>query len=219
MVLELYKISPRVGWIAERVGLSTGQTRRVLDTNYPTLEAFPETLLRDVILASDAGHSPKELAHDFGVSEWKIRQILAEHVAAQELRPLRRRGHRISPESAAYSSQDSSMSPNTFGKRTSSVPHASRDVEGGPMTVAENPYTTLVERFANLCFEGKLPPCSDGVLVGAIMLTVCKREEWQDQPEPVIDAFEQGITQAVRDVRERLALARQVGEVVSPWTN
>jgi hypothetical protein len=82
-----------------------------------------------------------------------------------------------------------------------------------------NVYVTLVERFANLCFEGKLSPCSDGVLVGAIMLTVCKREEWKDQPEPVIDAFERGITEAVRDVRERLALARQIGEIVSRWKN
>lgn len=95
-VLDLYRISPRVGWIAERVGLSAGQTRRVIDKSYPTLEAFPAALVRDVVLASNAGHSPKELAHDFGVNEWKIRQILAEEVAAQH-QPLRRAGHRIMP--------------------------------------------------------------------------------------------------------------------------
>jgi tartrate dehydratase alpha subunit/fumarate hydratase class I-like protein len=87
------------------------------------------------------------------------------------------------------------------------------------MNAEANPYIQLVERFCNICYGGNLPSCSDEVLVGAIVLTVGNGAEWKDQPQPVIDAFERGITDAVRDVRERLTLARRIGHAGSPWTN
>src|ERR1700733_10727400 len=72
------------------------------------------------------------------------------------------------------------------------------------MAAVDQLSVTLVERF---CIDGQLPACSDEVLVDAIVAEVLSRNEWKDQPKPVIESLERNVGAAVRRVRQRLKLA------------
>ena len=82
--------------------------------------------------------------------------------------------------------------------------------------MVENVYLALVERF---CIDGQLPACPSEVLVGAIVLAVCSRNEWRDQPRAVFDVFERNITDAVREFRARQTVADNMGKVGTHWKN
>jgi hypothetical protein len=59
----------------------------------------------------------------------------------------------------------------------------------------------LVSRICASCFGGKLPPTDDAVFVAAMMTAFCQTI-LQGQPEPVVNSFAAGLSQAVNALRE-----------------
>jgi DNA-binding IclR family transcriptional regulator len=94
-ILSLYRESPRVLLIAKQMNLPVATVRRVLAKTYPSAEAYPPNLVRDVTLASRAGFSVKEIAERFGLSESKTKRIRSQAVATREQWPLGRRGRKL----------------------------------------------------------------------------------------------------------------------------
>jgi hypothetical protein len=94
-ILELYKESPRARLIAIQLKLPVAVVRRVINRVYPSAEAYPPNLVRDVILASRAGFVIKQVADRFGISESKVKRIRAEALSARERQPLGRPGSQL----------------------------------------------------------------------------------------------------------------------------
>jgi AraC-like DNA-binding protein len=94
-ILALYRESPRVLLIAKQMNLPVATVQRVIAKTYPSAEAYPPNLVRDVTLASRAGFSVKEIAERFGLSESKTKRIRSQAVATREQWPLGRPGRKL----------------------------------------------------------------------------------------------------------------------------